>query len=162
MESTANLFVELARRAVRPEPVRAPVGATVDELAALLAVDDSTLRPVYASAALFDPLPGSRALFSRAAVSEILSALNGRPIAYPTEPLLRLREVHALATLAGLKISRQALAWSAWRSTHPDHPKNCGDAPIVRATRVSAVAVRVTRQDAQAYLRAFAEYRGRS
>ena len=163
MNSTAsNLFVELARRAVRPEPVRAPIGADVYELAELLALDPTTARHVYGSARVTDPLPGSRTLYSRAAVSEILSALNGRPIAYPSEPLLRLRQVHALAVLHGLRLSLTAIKWSAWRSTHPNHAKNVGDAPILRVTRVAEAAVRVAREDAADYLRAFAAYRGRS
>lgn len=146
---TIQSLVDEARR---PRFAKCRVGAFVGELVALLQLTRLSVGKYYCAAVVGKPVRGRSTLFSRAAVAEILSVLNGRPVGYPSEPLLKLSDVLSIAAETGVELTRDALVWAVWRHANPNHPKAAGPAPTLPTLLVTPTRRRVLLSDTLQYL----------
>jgi hypothetical protein len=118
---------------------------TTRQLARLLAISIQGVRQNFQDCMLTAGTTGRPCLFSRAKVAEKLSALCGRPVGFPTEPLLTAVEASAVLERLGVRLSPDTLAWYRTQQPHLSPPA------IIVGYR--------TRRYARAELEAFAAYR---
>lgn len=139
-----NMEIEqIAAEARRPRFARAKVGASTGELVSLLRLNRDSVREYYSGVVVGGRVQGQRTLFSRAGVAERISEFSGRPVGFPTKPLLTLRDLKALADSRGAYPTMYGLRWAAWRFLNPDSPKSAGPAPILPVVRVTPTQLRV-------------------
>jgi hypothetical protein len=155
-QSQSTSIEQIAERDRRP-PFRSIAGVTTAQLVALLRLDRNSLYPNYRSAVVGDPTQGRATVYSRAGVAEQLSEFSGRPVGFPSKPLLRVREVIGLALAHGVKLNRHTVTWAVWRALNRDHPKAQGGlAPLLLPIRVTPDQVRIAWNSALEYI---ADYR---
>ena len=92
---------------------RYAIGATTNEVAERFRIDRQTVPKVFGSALAYQGGTGNPAYWSRSMICDLLSAWNGRTVAYPSSPLMTLEQVRGMLLLAGYDVSREAIAWAA-------------------------------------------------
>lgn len=140
----------LARRRARPQYARSvPEFATTHELVTLFGVNRETVARTFVEARV----PGRRTaigLYLRARVAHLLSTWNGRPIAYPSAPLLTAGQATAVLAEQGVEITSAYLRWlcspSAARTVRT-RPEAVRVGSVLRFTHASLGAYAADRRD---------------
>lgn len=137
-----NLEAYAARQLDAAECYRASIlaGARQSEVEVLFKITGDTARKHFADAVILPGRPNRETIFSRAAITELLSDLNRRPIPFPAEPLMTTAEV---GDVLGIPDTNYA-HWMRGRSPHrlPPH------------IRVGAFLIRYQPSDVLAFIKA--------